>query len=814
MLDRNRGRLAAVAALLMAGAGVAALGVAGPAGAATSQPSVVSANPADFTPQVKDGEVKAIIQVGSTIVLGGKFTTVTNANGSQSYTRSNIVAFDATTGAVSTTFKPTFGGAVEALAAGDNNSVYVAGGFSTVNGASSTKVVRLSLATGSKVSGFAAPSINGTVRDMKRVGARLYIGGSFSTVGGQSRLRMASLDAATGALTSFLNVPFTGVNSGGATTVSKFEVAPDGSKLVAIGNFATVAGQPRSQIAMLDLSGASAALSSWATDRYPNVCSPQFNTYMRDVDFAPDSSYFVVSTTGAYHGTDTLCDTITRWPSDATGSGQQPYWVAYTGGDTTYAVTATGTAVYAGGHMRWLNNPFAGDAAGPGAVPREGIVALDPKTGLPFTWNPGRSRGVGVFDMLATSQGLWVGSDTTRIGNETHARIALMPLAGGKTIPAVTTPTLPGTVVQLGRTGTSTDASVLYRVNAGGPALLSADDGPDWSGDTSADSPYRDSGSNNVDAWNQTVTRDASVPSTTNDRAPQALFDSERWGASHWTFPVPSGTPVTVRLYFANQCGCTSAVGSRVFNVSIDGSTVLPNFDMVAAKGDRVGFMDSFDTTSDGVVNIDFDAVQENPLINGIEIIDDSVTPGSGTSGSDDVRSTSLAANGTAGSTTTVAGSDAFHLARGAFVVGSTLYTPWADGTLKARAINTNGTFGTVRTVNLYNGPFATDAANVTGIAFDPASNRIYYTMNGSNELYWRWFTPESEVVGAQRFTADAGALNPSDVRGMFITGGKLYYAQTSDGDLYSVPFNGGVTGAATLVNSSRSWTAPGMTLR
>ena len=31
-----------------------------------------------------------------------------------------------------------------------------------------------------------------------------------------------------------------------------------------------------------------------------------------------------------------------------------------------------------------------------------------------------------------------------------------------------------------------------------------------------------------------------------------------------------------------------------------------------------------------------------------------------------------------------MAGNDAFHFARGAFVVGDTLYTPWADGTLKA----------------------------------------------------------------------------------------------------------------------------------
>jgi hypothetical protein len=34
---------------------------------------------------------------------------------------------------------------------------------------------------------------------------------------------------------------------------------------------------------------------------------------------------------------------------------------------------------------------------------------------------------VGGKDLFVTSQGLWVGSDTTHIGHELHARIALLP---------------------------------------------------------------------------------------------------------------------------------------------------------------------------------------------------------------------------------------------------------------------------------------------------------------------------------------------------------------------------------------------------
>ena len=89
-----------------------------------------------------------------------------------------------------------------------------------------------------------------------------------------------------------------------------------------------------------------------------------------------------------------------------------------------------------GGHNRWMNNPFAGDSAGPGSVPRVGTAALDPLNGLPLNWTATREpRREGVFKLLATSTGVWWGSDSCCIAGERHERLAHLPVAGGTVVP-------------------------------------------------------------------------------------------------------------------------------------------------------------------------------------------------------------------------------------------------------------------------------------------------------------------------------------------------------------------------------------------
>ena len=453
----------------------------GPPARATSQPNkIVSANPVDFTPNLVDGDVRSVVQIGDRIFIGGNFTQVKEAGSTTVLTRNRVLAFDATTGEIDDSFKPSADGEVSVLLpAADGKSIYLGGMFTHIDGAPEKVLARLDINTGQPVAGF-TPNLDARVKDLRLAGGRLWVGGNFDLVDGVSQNALATLNPDTGRRDAFQTLPFAGTQNGGTTLVYKMDVTPDGSKLIAVGNFTSVGGQSRPQIVMLDLTGSTARLANWQTNRYAAACSTSFDSYMRDVDISPDGTYFVVSTTGAAGGTSKLCDSQSRWETSATGSDLQPTWTTYTGGDTTYAIEITDSVVYVGGHFRWSNNPFGSDTPGQGAMDRSGIAALDPASGMPFQWNPGRTRGVGVFDLLATSQGLWMASDTDEAGGETHQKLAMFPLAGGETLPALNPGTLPGNVYS---GGSSTQNYLRHRSFDGttaGSVTTDGTGGIDW----------------------------------------------------------------------------------------------------------------------------------------------------------------------------------------------------------------------------------------------------------------------------------------------------------------------------------------------
>ena len=125
---------------------------------------------------------------GSTVYAGGTFTNVAGQ------TRNRIAAFDATTGAISTTFAPSMSSEVTAIIpAGDGTSVYVGGKFTSAGGVAASKVTRLLVSSGAVVAPFKTATIAGSVRDLRLVHGQLIIAGEFTKVGAVTRGQMASL---------------------------------------------------------------------------------------------------------------------------------------------------------------------------------------------------------------------------------------------------------------------------------------------------------------------------------------------------------------------------------------------------------------------------------------------------------------------------------------------------------------------------------------------------------------------------------------------------------------------------------------------
>lgn len=147
-----------------------------------------------------------------------------------------------------------------------------------------------------------------------------------------------------------------------------------------------------------------------------------------------------------------------------------------------------------------------------------------------------------------------------------------------------------------------------WRINAGGGAYTDSQ-GHLWSADS------------NYSGGNQAGTGNA-IAGT----ADPTLYQTERWGLYNYTFTVPAGSyQVTLKFAETNW----TAAGSRVFNVSINGTTVLNNFDIfLDAGGEYIADDKIFDniSPSGGQIVITLGpASKDNPTIDAIQIIPEPV---------------------------------------------------------------------------------------------------------------------------------------------------------------------------------------------
>jgi len=126
--------------------------------------------------------------------------------------------------------------------------------------------------------------------------------------------------------------------------------------------------------------------------------------------------------------------------------------------------------------------------------------------------------------------------------------------------------------------------TIVAAINAGGDAFTAADGTP-----YIADSAF-DGGSTQVSS--------VDLPNTDDD----ALYNNWRYGNFAYHLAVYPGA-YTVELHFADTYN--NAPGQRIFNVAIEGTTVLQDFDIIATVGVNTALVRTFEVNvADGVLDI------------------------------------------------------------------------------------------------------------------------------------------------------------------------------------------------------------------
>jgi hypothetical protein len=434
------------ATLVGAAGAVLALATVAPALAASVDP--VSTTPASFTPWLPStapGQyVQQLAQCGDTMYAVGKVTTV--QQGATTYTRGNGFSFSATNGTV-TGWDPQVTGTVSSIALSDDCSTAYLGGYFTSVGATPVhNIAAVNTATGAIIPGF-GHTANNQVQTVQYSNGRVLVGGQFTTIDGKARSHLASLNPTTGTPTTYADIPFTGGYPGStATRIYNSQLNHTGTKMLVEGVFTSIAGQPRQQIAMLDLGATAVTLDAWAPVGFDQQCRANSDFYTKGANWSPDDATVYVATTGykpvsgpGSSNSDPragLCDAAIAFP--AVSAPVSYTWINYTGCDSLFDVVADTNDVYFGGHERFANNADGCDAAGPSAVSRPGIGDISANgamMGLATSWNPTRTRGHGVNDLVLTGAGLWIASDngktsgaSQKCGNvSNHGGICFLP---------------------------------------------------------------------------------------------------------------------------------------------------------------------------------------------------------------------------------------------------------------------------------------------------------------------------------------------------------------------------------------------------
>jgi len=354
-----------------------------------------------------NARVLTIARVNGVVYVGGKFTQVTDTNGTV-LARNHLAAISADDGHV-LPWNPGANDFVRALTVSiDGKTLYIGGDFTTLGGAARSRlaaeatIAPTSTTTAGTLRAW-RPAADEAVYAITQLGGRVYLGGNFLHISGRGRPRLASVAASSGALT--------GWHPKADGAVRTLLPSPTGSVIFAGGLFHHVNGANAQHLVAID--PASGALHPWKSHPGDSVLS-----------LAENSSYLYAGDKGGGgHLRSFMLNTgRMRWTSTTNGNVN------------AVALIGRGSAqrVVIGGHFTRV-----------GAYERHKVALVNPVTGLVDTssWHPAAAGSdLGVYGELAYGQKMYFGGDflewQTHPGVSEQAHLAVF----SSTAPADTTP--------------------------------------------------------------------------------------------------------------------------------------------------------------------------------------------------------------------------------------------------------------------------------------------------------------------------------------------------------------------------------------
>ena len=427
----------------------------------------VSPTPASGTPHLlkktsPENMIRQIVQCGNVMYAVGRFSKII-WNGT-TYSRDDIFSFHATAPFSMTSWNPRANGKVNSIVlSSDCSHAYIGGDFTTVHGTPANHLANVLTSDGSVVPSWPRQANKAVNTLLLTPNGHLLVGGLFTTINGHTdHPYLASLSPSTGAVESYLTLRVSGhyhfCDSTGhcsarfATQIYNQQLSHSGTLALEEGVFTSVGGKPRQQIFMLNLAASPVTVTGWTSPEwdgskgnlpagYAYQCWFDESFYVRSAAWSANDSTIYLGTTGyqpwnweSSRPRTGLCDSTAAFP--ATQASVTHEWINYTGCDSLYAAAADPSAVFVGGHPRWLNNSRGCNTAGPGAISYLGMQALHPDSGAPVLNASGKARYMmsraNADDMLVTSAGLWIAS-TNRFGSDMcnhvsgHAGICFLP---------------------------------------------------------------------------------------------------------------------------------------------------------------------------------------------------------------------------------------------------------------------------------------------------------------------------------------------------------------------------------------------------